>query len=147
MSQSPEVSQREPLLTSSGVLLTFSPQPGLPFFYCRGHGSFQNPVTPTPCDSGMTEPVPLLSASCSCIQSPWGDCLCPVSLSEMQQRVHVRAHAQNSLCLLCHWHFLLGRAALQIAERKRMKKANNFYPFYRPLKNGWKAKAANGKRL
>ncbi|ELK25757.1 Glutamate receptor-interacting protein 1 [Myotis davidii] len=35
------------------------------------------------------------------------------------------------------------RAALQIAERKRMKKTDNFYPFYRPLKKKWKVKAAN----
>lgn len=74
------VSQKEPLLTCSGMLLTFSPQPGLPFFYCRGQGSFQDPVAPTPHERGMTEPVPLLSASCSCTQSPWGDCLNPVSL-------------------------------------------------------------------
>lgn len=57
-----------------------SPQPGLPFFYCRGQGSFQDSITPTPHVRGMTEPVPLLSASCSCTQSLWGDCLCPGSL-------------------------------------------------------------------
>nr|KAF6452467.1 glutamate receptor interacting protein 1 [Molossus molossus] len=61
----------------------------------------------------------------------------------MQQRVQVRTHAQSGLCLFCHHHLLPGRATLQRAERKRMKKTNNLHPFYRPLRKERKAKAAN----
>lgn len=103
-----------------------SPCPVMAAWLSGGPGSF--PLLPASAHRASVDSV--------CSQSAW-----------TEPSVQARSHSQNSLCLLCHHHLPAGRPTLERAERKGMKKPNNFCPCHRPLRKGRKPKAANGKLL
>lgn len=135
-----------PLVTPFGILLSFAPHPGLSLFLPQRSRLFPEPYHPPMMAAwlgGGPGSYPLLPAAAhrasvdsACSQSSW-----------IAANLDARSHSQNSLCLFCHHHLLAGRPTLERAERRRMKKPDNFCPCHRPLRKGHKPKAAYGKLL